>query len=385
MKILLVAPQPFYQERGTPIAARLVAETLCNAGHRVDLLAYHEGADITLPGLRIFRARQPFGVRRVPIGISFQKLLCDVMLVFAMLGLLRKNRYDVVHAVEEAVFPAAMLKPLYRFKLVYDMDSSMADQLTDKWRVARPLRGMLVAVERFAVRRVNVVLAVCEDLAVKVRPWVGTERVALLPDVPMGDAVAASRAKSLRLPGAAASMLALYVGNLEAYQGIDLLLEGFALSGATGLTLVIIGGMAAHIAHYKQRAEKLGIDGRVEFLGPRPIDELGGYLQQADILVSPRTLGGNTPMKIYSYMQAGKPILATDIKSHTQVLDASCAELVAAEPISFGRGLERLVKDAARRERLGRAAHDKVEREFSLPVFQRRLLGAYELLATAPI
>jgi len=89
-------------------------------------------------------------------------------------------------------------------------------------------------------------------------------------------------------------------------------------------------------------------------------------------------------MKIYSYMEAGKPILATAIKSHTQVLDESCAELVAPEPKSFAEGLARLMLDAQRRERIGHAAHDKVEREFSLPVFRKRLLGAYEKLATLP-
>lgn len=46
MKILLVAPQPFYQERGTPMAVRLLAATLCEFGHEVDLLVYHVGADV---------------------------------------------------------------------------------------------------------------------------------------------------------------------------------------------------------------------------------------------------------------------------------------------------------------------------------------------------
>ena len=52
MRILVVAPQPFYEERGTPMAVRLVAETLCKEGHEVDLLVYHDGRDIEIPGLR---------------------------------------------------------------------------------------------------------------------------------------------------------------------------------------------------------------------------------------------------------------------------------------------------------------------------------------------
>ena len=70
----------------------------------------------------------------------------------------------------------------------------------------------------------------------------------------------------------------------------------------------------------------------MHFAGPRPVRRSAATLAQADILVSPRTLGENTPMKIYSYLASGRSILATDIGSHTQALDASCALLVRPEP-----------------------------------------------------
>jgi glycosyltransferase involved in cell wall biosynthesis len=381
MRVLVVAPQPFYQERGTPMAVRLVVETLCAQGHEVDLLAYHEGEDIAVAGLRIFRARRPWGVRHVPIGISLAKLQCDVALCVELGRLLKSNRYDVVHAVEESVFPAALLKARYGYKLVYDMDSSLVDQLVDKWRFMRPLRRLLAGIERFAVRRADRALAVCEDLGQKIRPWIGAERVTVLPDVPMGeeppDVEAYGTSKQLRAHG---SLTAMYVGNLENYQGIDLMLEGFAACGVAGLALVVIGGLAEHIARYRERAQRLGVGERVQFLGPRPVAKLRTYLAEADILLSPRTLGGNTPMKVYSYMQAGKAILATDIRSHTQVLDPECAVLARPDPRSFAAALSALANDPLLRARLGHAAHEKVEREFSLPVFRQRLKLAYEHL-----
>ena len=57
MRILVVAPQPFYEERGTPIAVRLLVETLCDFGHDVDLLVYQQGQDIEFPRLRIVACR----------------------------------------------------------------------------------------------------------------------------------------------------------------------------------------------------------------------------------------------------------------------------------------------------------------------------------------
>lgn len=382
MNVLLVAPQPFYQERGTPIAVRLLAETLCEFGHHVDLLVYHEGEDVVAERLRLVRARRPLGVGRVPIGISVPKLLCDAMLVVRMLGLLRRRRYDVIHAVEEAIFPAVIANRYARARLVYDMDSSLADQLTDKWRFLRTLRGTFVAFERAAVRRATATVAVCEDLAAKVRPWVGPERVVVLPDVPLPEAEGGAAVESLRARLPADAVLGLYVGNLERYQGIDLLLDALErVPPAAPLRVVVIGGIATDVARYRAAARTRGLEERIDFLGPRPIARLGAYLRQADLLLSPRTLGRNTPMKVYSYMQAGKVIVATDIRTHTQALDSSCALLVAPTPEAYAAGLVRATDDVELRVRLGAAARERAERDYSLGAYRGRLRELYDRLA----
>jgi glycosyltransferase involved in cell wall biosynthesis len=385
MKILVVAPEPFYEERGTPIAVRLLVENLCGLGHEVDLLIYHGGTNIAIPGMRLIRAGRPPGVRDVPIGISWQKLVCDLWLIARMIGLLMRRRYDVIHAVEEAVFPAVVLNLFTpRRKLVYDMDSSLSDQLTDRWRVLKPTRRLLEWLERSVVRRATTVLAVCEDLAVKVRPWIGDNNVFVLPDVPMGDANVSAPVESLRAAAVPEAVIALYVGNLETYQGIDLLVEGLArLPRTVNIHTIVIGGNPAHIAQYRQRAAELGISNRLHFLGARPVVHLNAYLSQADVLLSPRILGQNTPMKVYSYMLSGKAILATDIRSHTQALDRNCAELVAPEPAALAAGLERLACDPDLRKRVGTAAREKAEREYSLPVFRSKLKLAYDQLVCA--
>ena len=94
MRILLVAPQPFYQERGTPIAVRMLVEVLCGQGHVVDMLTYHEGADLPIEGLRILRTPALPGLRHVPIGISWKKLVCDLLLSVRLLGLALSHKSD---------------------------------------------------------------------------------------------------------------------------------------------------------------------------------------------------------------------------------------------------------------------------------------------------
>jgi glycosyltransferase involved in cell wall biosynthesis len=177
-------------------------------------------------------------------------------------------------------------------------------------------------------------------------------------------------------------VLALYVGNLERYQGIDLLLDAIAcLPPNLPLYTAVVGGNMASVKKYRTIANELGIARRVRFFGARPVRDLNGYLMQADILLSPRILGNNTPMKVYSYMQSGKAIIATNIRSHTQALDPDTALLVAPDAPAFGAGLERLARDADLRARLGAAARGKAEREYSLPVYRRKLASAYARLA----
>ena len=298
--------------------------------------------------------------------------------------MLARQRYDVIHAVEEAIFPAALFSAFSRRKLVYDMDSSLSDQLTDKWRRLKPLHGFFQSFERLAVRRSTAVFAVCEDLAVKVRPWID-ERCGFRA---AGCSDPGRRARwaveSLRPMKAANAVIALYVGNLEQYQGIDLLLEGVArVSPETNLQTIVIGGDITRVKLYRQRAFDLGIAARVRFIGARPVAHLNAYLAQADILVSPRILGQNTPMKVYSYMQSGKAIVATDIRSHSQVLNSECAELVAPNPAALAAGLERLAADPELRRRLGAVALETAMREYSLPVFRRKLQEAYTTIASA--
>lgn len=100
--------------------------------------------------------------------------------------------------------------------------------------------------------------------------------------------------------------LVSYVGNLVGYQGIDLLLESFrhTLSDSTSAQLVLIGGLPEDVSRYERKAANLGLETNVHFVGPRPVGQLGAYLMEADIPVSPRTKGNDTPMKIYSYLAA---------------------------------------------------------------------------------
>ena len=379
MRILLLAPQPFYQARGTPIAVKTVLEFLSSQGHVVDALTYHEGSDIEIPNCRIYRIPRVPGVHNIRPGFSLKKIACDIAMFGTCARMMRRTRYDLVHAVEESAFIAAAMKAFTGVPYVYDMDSSLAEQMLESFPWLKPVAPILRRFEAIAVRRSAGVLTVCvalEDVAHRHAPATPVGRVedtTLLPAAPTANGGRHLPAETAGAP------VAMYVGNLEHYQGIDLLLEGFrhTLDQMHEARLVIVGGQAEDIVRYGERATALGIRQAVHFLGPKPVSALGDLLREADVLVSPRLKGLNTPMKIYSYLDSGTAVLATRLRTHTQVLDDRTAYLVEPEPLALGTGLATLLKDDSMREGLATRAKDHVQREFTPEAARRKLQSFY--------
>ena len=387
MKILVLAPHPFFQARGTPLAVKRVLEFLSARGHQVDVLTYFEGEDVEIANCRIYRIRRLPGIRNIRAGFSGKKVLCDMFMFAKCLQMVRKNHYDLIHAVEESAFIAAAMQSLTGVPYVYDMDSSLAEQMVDAYPGLHFAFPALRRCEALAVRRSLGVLTVCaalEDVAHGHAPdkLVGrVEDTTLL--APGAQSANGQGAETPLPPGVGSqSLVAMYVGNLERYQGIGLLLEGFrhTVDRVPNAHLVIVGGLEQDIERYRRRAQQLGLLAQVHFLGPRPVASLNALLRRADVLVSPRLKGLNTPMKIYSYLDSGTAVLATRLRSHTQVLDDRTAYLVAPEPKALGDGLALLLSDPGLRARLASQAKAFVQQEFTPEAAHRKLSSFYTMM-----
>ncbi|HSD09610.1 MAG TPA: glycosyltransferase family 4 protein [Candidatus Binatia bacterium] len=355
MRLLWIAPQAFYSARGTPMNVRRLAEAIAGAGHSIDLVTYGFGDDVPLPpSVRVVRAgRLPF-VTRVPIGPSLVKILLDVRVFFQAARLLRsrKARYDLIQGFEEGAWIAAALSRLFALPFVYDMDSEIETQLHES-RLLHWLAPLARRIDRSAVRDSIAVLTVCGTLTARVRRLAPEKPVFQIEDAPnvieFGDRQAARREVDRRwqLPG---GPLIVYTGNLEPYQGVDLLVRAAAaVSGErSDAVFLIVGGNGAQVSRLRELAGALGAGDRVVLLGERPEAEMPMFLAAADVLVSPRSLGTNTPMKLYAYLMSGRPVVATDRPVHTQVLSAAEAVLACPTPEGLARAILEVLRDPER-------------------------------------
>jgi glycosyltransferase involved in cell wall biosynthesis len=381
-RILVVAPQPFYQDRGTPIALRQVLEALSQLGYGVDLLTFPQGEDITLPGLRIFRAGNPAGFQTVPIGFSLRKVALDVSLVAALNTRLARTSYTCVHAVEEAAFPAVVMGRRRGITTLYDMQSSLPEQLL-KHSLARipPVPRALGVAERWLLNRADLVVA-SVGLADRVRRVAPGARVWewRFPSGRVGEHTAEAEGLRRRLGLSDAAPVVLYSGTFEAYQGLEHLIAAapLILERVPSARFVLVGADDAGRVEVETAAAELVREGILTIVDRQPRSLIPGYLALADVLVSPRSFGGNLPLKVFDYLAAGRPIVATDIPTHRTVLNDERAVLVAPTPEGLAAGVVSVLCDGAKSAALAEAAREYTVEHLGWGRFLQSVAEMYE-------
>jgi glycosyltransferase involved in cell wall biosynthesis len=239
------------------------------------------------------------------------------------------------------------------------------------------------------IRRSNAVIVICPSLEDTVRSIDPSARVVLIENAPgsaeqgdgsAGEIQAARVRQSFGL--SAATPVILYTGTFEAYQGLDLLFAAMAIvhKQLPEARLLMAGGKPDQVARARGEAAAAGIGGAVIFAGERPAEEIPAYLLASDVLVSPRSRGTNTPLKIYQYLRSGKAIVATRLLTHTQVLDDRTAILTGASPDQFAAGIVAGLTDRIRSESVGRAAKELAETKYSYQAYLERTRRACEAL-----
>jgi glycosyltransferase involved in cell wall biosynthesis len=373
----MLAPEPFFEPRGTPFSEYHRIRALLDLGHTVDLVTYPFGQDVSLPGLRIFRAMRPPLIRDVRIGPSLAKIPLDLALTFTAIRRASKERYDLVHSHEEGSFIGVVLAALLRVPHLYDMHSSLPQQLTNfGFSRSRALAGLFTWLERLVIRRSRAVIVICPQLEETVRAIDADVPTVLIENAPgSGDAPTAGSGAALRaeLGISPTAPVVLYTGTFEAYQGLDLLFAAAqpVIAARPDTRFVLAGGRNDQIEAARQQVAG-GIRDAVIFAGQRPSEEIPAFLDAADVLVSPRSSGTNTPLKIYQYLRSGRPIVATRLLTHTQVLDDTIAILTDPSPEGFARGILKGIEDPALAAAIGERARQRAETKYSYEAYMAR-------------
>jgi len=396
VKALVISPQPFFSPRGTPFSVYYRTLVTSELGVKIDLLTYGEGDDVDIPNIRIIRIPRFAALGNVKTGPSVLKLFLDVFMLFWTIALLLRNRYDFVHAHEEAVFYCRFLKPIFRFKLVYDMHSSLPQQLSNfKFTTSKFLIDVFKKMEDACLEYADAVITICPDLAEYALDHIEYKEKHFLIENSIFETVKLKNvrtAQNIDMPEYVQGFniklsenkkFIVYAGTLERYQGIDILIDSFheVVNKCADVFLLIVGGDKSQVDKYSLYAEKKGLIGKIIFTG-RVEHSVAKYFNSiASVIASPRCAGTNTPLKIYELLASGIPIVATNIYSHTQVLNDSVAYLVEPEAKDLARGIIDALKQDHEHDAKVKNAKSLYEQKYSREIYVEKMKQLLKLLS----
>lgn len=366
-RILVVAPQPFYSDRGTPIATRHLLEALSELGYEIDVLTYPLGRSLDIPGVRLIRIPNPTRIRSVPIGFSIRKCWLDLFFFAGIARCLRENTYTCVSALEEAAFVAALVAPRFGVPVIYDMQCSLAEQMAHVPPFGTTIgTSFLNRCEQWLLDQVDLTMT-SAGLAERVRRASPEARVHewRYPGITerVSERDVGQLRKELALNGA--GPVILYSGSFKNYQGVTELLSAFpaVLESVPTAILLLVGAEDGADDDHVRRLSRHMPAASLRVLERQPHESMPGFLALADVVVSPRLYGENLPIKVLEYLACGQAIVATSIPAHRTVLDDDRAVLVEPRASALASGITSLLKDDERRAELKRNARAFAEKQ----------------------
>ncbi len=204
---------------------------------------------------------------------------------------------------------------------VLEVNALLAEEEA-QWRGLH-LADLATSTERHVLRQADLVVAVSDEVAHRVRSTAAPSRCVVVPN---GAEVERFRAlpkrvaarRSLGLP--ATAPVACFVGALRPWHGVDVAVR--AVARTTDLHLVVVGDGPVR-ADLERTAEVHGVAHRVHFLGHRDHTGVGAALAAADVAIAPYPASDSfsfSPLKLYEYLAAGTPVVASAIGQIPQVL-----------------------------------------------------------------
>jgi glycosyltransferase involved in cell wall biosynthesis len=357
------------------------AQTLVGAGYRVTVVA-EAGAGLETrevrDGVHVRRVRRPFDgipmVRFVGQRIAFVRALLAA-------------RPDVLHAHDtEVLETVAAAAAWLRVPFVYDAHDLWLGRMRRQpsaiyWWLYQRYYGL---VERLLLPRAAAAITVSDPIARHLERTYGLKRVDVVANFPDTHAMPVRR--DLRsLPNAEGiprdAPIVVYLGHVMSGRGVEHLIA--AMAEVPHAHLVLLGG-AEQRDLVAEHANAAGVGWRVHALPRVPIADVLDYAASAQVGVSPiedvcLNYRYSLPNKLFQYMAAGLPVVASDFDQVREVVEGSAAGLTvdASNASDIARAVRSLVQDPGLATKMGRNARAAIEARYNWGTAAATLVEVY--------
>ena len=381
LKALVVAPTPFFGDRGCHIRIYEEVRGLARRGVESLVVTYPTGRD--LEGLAIARARALPGVRAAVLGPNLARPLLDAMLTRAVRRAVRRFGPDLLHAhLHEGILVGTVARLGLRLPLLADLQGSLTEELVDHAFLAE--RGLLTRtarrLETWLVRQPDrILMSSTHGVSMLTDQGVAADKVTPLPDGVDLDAFHPGPAdpELVARLGLAGKRVVLFLGVLTPYQGVDLLLDAIprVLRTVADAHFLVMG--YPNESHYRARVQTEGLSAAVTLPGRIAYDEASRWLCLGDIAVSPKRSLTEANGKLLNYMACGRAVVASDTPVNRELLGPDGTYARVDDAVDLAERIIELLRQPERARALGAALRRRAERDFSWTGLAERLEAVY--------
>ncbi|MFC7880123.1 glycosyltransferase, partial [Isoptericola sp. NPDC057391] len=179
----------------------------------------------------------------------------------------------------------------------------------------------------------------------------------------------------------ATAFTVLFVGTLKPWHGLDVLVDAFAgLRACVPEARLLLVGDGPEREAVLGRADALGVADAVEHAGAVPPSDVPGLLHRADVAVAPYPPLDDfyfSPLKVYEYLAAGLPVVASAVGELPEALEHGAAGVLVppGDAAALADALVAVAHDDDRRAALGERARQVAVERHDWSVVVRRALG----------
>jgi glycosyltransferase involved in cell wall biosynthesis len=388
LKILMIAPTPFFADRGCHVRIYEEARALIDLGHDVRIVTYHLGRD--MEGITTVRISQIPWYKKLSPGPSWHKPYLDILLFFMALSTARRSRPDIIHAhLHEGAFVGLLLGKLLHIPMLFDCQGSMTAEMIDHGFIRKGtlLYVLFLFLEKIVNRGADFIITSSGAGAADLMGLWGLppgKVEGLMDGVDSGIFRPFPRTEArMALKFGDDRPTVVFLGVLNGYQGIDLLLEVVKILKERGRApRFLIMGFPEKI--YRERAESLGIADLITFTGRIDYSISPFYLSAGDIAVSPKISLTEANGKLLNYMACGLPTVVFDNPVNREILGDAGIYAYYGDAADFAKKIEELLDDRKGREDLSRRGREKAVRDHSWHGRGERLVEIYRKIVKSP-
>lgn len=392
-RILMIAPTPFFADRGCHVRILGEAQALIALGNEVVLCTYSLGKNID--GVPTERSIVIPWYKKLSPGPSYHKFYIDLLLLWKILTVCYKFRPSVIHAhLHEGIVLGRIASLLFGIPMIADLQGSLTQELLDHNFIPRSEQflKLMHRIEKVINRMPHFLVASSTHTAQICRSTFGLDSGKIMSIMDGADpSIFSPGRKDLQLRASLGigddKKVVIFIGVLTQYQGIDLLLEAipFVARECPSVKFLIVG--YPNEARYQEKARALGVEDHICFTGKVPYEDTPRYLSLADIAISPKISTTEANLKLFTYMAMGLPVVVFDNPVNREILGSLGIYAKMGDPGALADALVTILRDQIWAEQLGNQIREKAVSEYSWLAVGKRLMTIYDavLNRTDPI